>query len=130
MRRYIGIVHQEENSAYGVHFPDVPGCVSAADTLDDLMDEAMTALALHLEDMPTPAPSDANILRADPEVQADLADGAFMMAIPLVALSGRTVRANVTFDSGLLDAIDATAKRLNLTRSAYLADVARRDIAS
>jgi len=39
--------------------------------------------------------------------------------IPLVTDAGRTVRANVTFDAGLLDAIDTEAKRRGLTRSAF-----------
>lgn len=36
MKPYIGIVHQDAGSAYGISFPDAPGCFSAADTLDDL----------------------------------------------------------------------------------------------
>ena len=50
MRIYIALVHQEGDSAYGVQFPDVPGCFSAADELEDLIANASEALALHLED--------------------------------------------------------------------------------
>lgn len=42
--------------------------------------------------------------------------------------AGRTVRANVTFDAGLLEAIDAEAERRGLTRSAFLASAAREKI--
>jgi len=48
----------------------------------------------------------------------------------LITLSGRSVKANITMDAGLLEAVDTTAKIRGLTRSAYLADLARRDIAS
>jgi hypothetical protein len=58
-----------------------------------------------------------------------LEDGAFLIAVPLVRLSGRSAKANITMDAGLLEAVDATARRRKLTRSAYLADLARRDIA-
>lgn len=129
MRHYIAVVHQEGGSAFGVHFPDVPGCFSAADDADALLGEASTALALHLEDMAMPEARSMDEIRNDPDVQSDLADGAFLMAVPYLSLAGRTVRANVTFDAGLLRAIDQTAKRRKLTRSSYLAELARRDIA-
>lgn len=129
MRHYIAVVHQEGDSAFGVHFPDAPGCFSAADEADALLAEASTALALHLEDMDAPAARSMDDIRADPGVQADLAAGAFLLAVPHLSLVGRTVRANVTFDAGLLQAIDQTAKRRKLTRSSYLAELARRDIA-
>jgi hypothetical protein len=45
--------------------------------------------------------------------------------IPVVLDAGRSVRANLTFDAGLLEAIDAEAERRGLTRSAFLASVAR-----
>ena len=43
----------------------------------------------------------------------------------LVLDAGRTVRANLTFDAGLLAAIDDEANRRGLTRSAFLASAAR-----
>ncbi len=48
--------------------------------------------------------------------------------IPLLLDAGRTVRANLTFDAGLLAAIDAEAARRGLTRSAFLASAAREKI--
>ena len=35
MKPYIVIVHKDEHSAYGMSFPDAPGCFSAADEIDD-----------------------------------------------------------------------------------------------
>jgi Uncharacterized conserved protein len=129
MRYFIGIVHNDEDSAYGIHFPDVPGCFSAADDLDDLPAAASEALSLWLEDAPQDiTPRSMAELRADADVQAALKDGAFLMSVPMIALTGRTVKANLTMDAGLLDAIDRTAKARNLTRSAFLADLARREI--
>ena len=48
--------------------------------------------------------------------------------MPLLLDSGRAVRANLSLDAGLLDAIDKAAKAHGLTRSAFLASVAREKI--
>jgi metal-responsive CopG/Arc/MetJ family transcriptional regulator len=40
--------------------------------------------------------------------------------------SGTPVRANLSMDSGLLAAVDEAADRAGMTRSAFLADAARR----
>ncbi|AMM84258.1 type II toxin-antitoxin system HicB family antitoxin [Martelella sp. AD-3] len=82
MTHYIAVVHQEGESAFGLHFPDVPGCFSAADDLDDILANANEALALHLEgeDPPEARPIDA--VRADVDVMCDLAEGAFLVTVP------------------------------------------------
>lgn len=128
MHNYIALVHQDGDSAYGVQFPDVPGCFSAADELEQLVHNATEALALHLEGEDLPSSRSLAEIRQDSNVAAELAEGAFLIAVPLISLSGRTVKANITMDAGLLDAVDHTAKARGLTRSAYLADLARRDI--
>jgi hypothetical protein len=51
--------------------------------------------------------------------------GETVLLIPLVLDAGRTVRANLTFDAGLLAAIDYEANRRGPTRSAFLASAAR-----
>ena len=40
MKTYIALVHKDADSAWGVSFPDLPGCFSAADTLDDVLPKA------------------------------------------------------------------------------------------
>ena len=102
MRYYIGVVHQDGDSAYGVHFPDVPGCFSAADDTGDLLTNASQALSLHLEDASLPEARTLDAIRLDGDVAKDLSEGAFLLAVPLVRLSGRTTRANITMDAGLL----------------------------
>jgi len=44
--------------------------------------------------------------------------------VPLVLDKGRSVRANLSIDAGLIEAIDAEAKRRGLTRSSFLASAA------
>ena len=90
MRYYIGVVHQNGDSAYGVHFPDVPGCFSAADDMDGLLANASEALSLHLEDVPLPNARPLDAVRADDDVARDLGEGAFLLAVPFIRPGGRT----------------------------------------
>ena len=71
-RAYIGLVHKEPNSDYGVSFPDLPGCITAGGTLEEAREMAAEALALHLEGMAysgleIPNPSSADAVVAHPD---------------------------------------------------------------
>ena len=128
MDHYFAVVHKDEDSAWGVWFPDVPGCFAAADLLEGVVPAAAEALSLWMEDEVAPVPRAIEAIRALADVARDLAEGAFLLAVPVIALTGRTAKANITMDAGLLQAIDATAKKRGMTRSALLADLARREL--
>lgn len=86
MTHYIAIVEEEEGKAAGVWFPDLPGCVSAGDTLDEAMRNAAEALELWAEAMidsgkTIPPPRSFSDLKADPEAAQDLAR--YMVALIL-----------------------------------------------
>jgi predicted RNase H-like HicB family nuclease len=75
MRQYIGLVHKEAASAYGVSFADFPGVVTAGATLDEARAMAQEALAFHIEGLAAdggviPEPSDFEEVMADPVNQA------------------------------------------------------------
>jgi predicted RNase H-like HicB family nuclease len=44
MPHYIALIHREPKSGYGVSFPDVPGVIAVADTLDEALHEGAVAL--------------------------------------------------------------------------------------
>jgi predicted RNase H-like HicB family nuclease len=44
MRKYIGVVHKDPTSDFGVSFPDFPGAVAAAPTLEEAVEMATEAL--------------------------------------------------------------------------------------
>jgi predicted RNase H-like HicB family nuclease len=48
MRSYIGLIHKDPDSDFGVSFPDLPGVITAGITLDDARAMAQEALALHI----------------------------------------------------------------------------------
>ena len=87
---YIALIHKEPDSIYGVSFPDVPGVIAAADTLDDALSEAAEALAFAAEDWethsgtPFPTPRSLDALREDPQFTARAKD-AVVAAVPLPA---------------------------------------------
>jgi predicted RNase H-like HicB family nuclease len=93
MTHYVAIVEEEEGKAIGVWFPDLLGCVSAGDTLDEAMLNAADALELWAGAMiesgqKIPPPRSLNDLKADAEVAQDLAR--YMAAlIPLPRGLGR-----------------------------------------
>jgi predicted RNase H-like HicB family nuclease len=134
MARYVAIVDGKPG-AFGVVIPDLPGCTSGGRSVDQAIRNAVEAVTLWVEDARAdgetiPRPSSAEKLRADPEVAAALARGGILAYVPLVLDAGRPVKANLSLDAGLLDAIDEAAERRGLTRSAFLASAAREKIES
>ena len=72
IRQYVGLIHKEETSDCGVSFPDFPGVVTAAATVDEARDLAEQALAFHVEGMvedgaPVPKPTPIEQIEADPD---------------------------------------------------------------
>lgn len=128
MRNYLALVEKDEGSAFGVRFPDLPGCFSGADDQNDVLPNAIEALQLWAEDMPLPQPGSHQQLLEMADVQEALAAGAYLIAVPLIENDTAVVRANLTFERGVLKAIDAVARERGLTRSAFLADAARKEI--
>lgn len=128
MKHFIALVHKEKDSAYGVTFPDLPDVFSAADREVDLTANAVEAIRLWAEDQSVPAPSSHGEIMSREDIREELAQGAFLMRVPFIEDSTRIVRANVTFDKGMLEAIDTIARERGLTRSAFLASCARKEI--
>jgi len=128
MTYYIGLVHKEKDSAFGVQFPDVPGCFSASDDMDHVVSNATEALSLWAEDMTPPAPRSLEKIISETDIAADLARGAFLISVPLTENDTRVVSANISMERGMLKAIDTAAKRRKLTRSAFLTQAARNEI--
>ena len=134
MARYVAIVDGKPG-AFGVVVPDLPGCTSGGPTVDKALRNAVEAVTLWVTDARAdgetiPKPRSAEKLRADPEIAVALAGGGILAYVPLVLDSHRPVKANLSLDAGLLEAIDEAAERRGLSRSAYLASAAREKIES
>jgi len=126
LKHFIAVVHKDEDSAYGVHFPDAPGCFSAADSLDEVLQNAVEALTLFFEDCDMVEPRAIGAIRT--HAAQDMAEGAFLLAVPLILSEQKLVRANISLDRGVLAAIDATARMRGLTRSSFIAEATKNEI--
>ncbi len=93
MAHYIAIIEDTgPDHAVGVWFPDLPGCTSAGDDIDEALRNAPEALELYAESVKDdgkrlPQPRTLTQLRADPDVSGELRDH-------MVALIELPVRAN------------------------------------
>jgi predicted RNase H-like HicB family nuclease len=127
MAQYIGIL-DGSGKTYGVRIPDLPGCYGAGSSPDAALSDAMSAARewiAHRETKGEAAPKArtlAQILKAE---EIDPSSNEVAVLVPVVLDKGRTVRTNLTFDAGLLEAIDAEAEKRGISRSAFLASLAR-----
>lgn len=133
--RYLAFIHttaDKSGTTFGISFPDFPGCVSVGDTIEDAVANGGKALAFHIEGMiedgdPVPAARSTAAIKDDPDL-ADWRDGADLAWVPVVFDDGSPRRVNLSLDKGLLDAIDAEARRRGMTRSAFVSSAARKEI--
>lgn len=129
MRHYIGLIHKDADSDFGVSFPDLPGLVTAGTTLDEARDMAEEALALHLEGIledgaSVPEPSLLEEIMADPENRSGVA-----ILVSVKDDQPKIVRVNVTLPGDVLEQIDKYAETHGYTRSGLLAQAAKKLIA-
>jgi predicted RNase H-like HicB family nuclease len=129
---YVALIHKDPDSAYGVSFPDLPGCFSAGDTLEEAMQNAVEGLGSFVRWMesdgdPIPVPRVPDEIKADDRLADDVKD-ATLILVPLVRDLGSTTRINVSLDLGLLEAIDSEARQRKQTRSAFIASAVRKEL--
>ena len=78
MAHYIAIIEDAgPEHAVGVWFPDLPGCTSAGDDIDEALRNAPEALELYAESFaadgkPLPRPRTLTELKSDPEIADDI----------------------------------------------------------
>jgi predicted RNase H-like HicB family nuclease len=92
MPDYVAIVEDAEpEKAVGIWFPDLPGCFSAGDDIDEALRNAQEALSLYAESQARegrelPAPRTVSALKNDPAVVAELRDHTLaLIALPAAA---------------------------------------------
>ncbi|CDZ60866.1 DNA-binding protein, CopG family [Neorhizobium galegae bv. orientalis] len=128
MSNYIGLIHKNAESDYGVSFPDFPGVVTAGTTLDEARHMAEEALAFHVEGMvedgeTIPEPSSLESVMANP----DNLDGVAIL-VTLKTQVAKAVRINITLPEDVLERIDRFAADHGLSRSGFLARAASHEI--
>ena len=117
---YIAYLHKDQDSDFGVSFPDFPGCITAGKTLEEARQMAAEVLPFHMagmvEDGETiPEPSTLDELADDPAMK-----GAVAFLVHVEPQMGRTVRINITARDKQIEEIDRLAVEAGMTRSAYM----------
>lgn len=125
---YIAYLHKDRQSDFGVSFPDFPGCVTAGKTLDEAHRMAVEALSIHIAGMvedgeKIPAPTLLDALAKDPTLK-----GAVAFLVHVEPKAERTIRINITAREKQIKQIDRMARKLGLTRSAYMVQAALKRI--
>ena len=123
---YVAVIDKDPGSAYGIQFPEVPGCFSAADSFDEIISNAVEALSLFFEDGEPLPPRGLEAVRD--EVAGNIAEGAVLMMIPYVGDRRRVVRVNLSLEKGFLDTLDEAARMRGMTRSAFVQKAATREM--
>jgi predicted RNase H-like HicB family nuclease len=123
MRYPIAVEIGNDTQACGVVVPDLPGCFSAGDTLDEAITNAHEAILLHLESylddgkpFPNPLPVEEHM--KNPEFDNWVWA---VVNVDLSQLDDTVERVNITVPRRVLRAIDEGAKRAGESRSAFLA---------
>ena len=130
--RYPVIIHKVPDSDYGVTVPDLPGCFTVGDTVDDAIAQAVEAIECHIEGLvldgeTIPTPRSIEFHQKNP----DYADGIWaLVSVTLDKLPGESRRVNITMHELLLALIDQHAKQHGETRSRFIAQAAMEFIAS
>jgi predicted RNase H-like HicB family nuclease len=128
MSNYIGLIHKDADSDFGVSFPDFPGVVTAGETLDEARQMAEEALAFHVEGMiedaePIPEPSSLEAIMSDPGNRNGVA-----ILVSLKTQTAKAVRINITLPEDVLRTIDTYVETNGLSRSGFLARAAKNEI--
>ncbi len=124
--RYPVVIHKDEGSSYGVTVPDLPGCFSGGDTLDDAFEMAEEAIAGHIETLLIEGlPIPERVPLESHQMNRDYRDGLWgFVDVDMSKLSEKAVRINITMPSRVLAVVDSAASREGESRSGLLSRIA------
>jgi predicted RNase H-like HicB family nuclease len=125
--RFPVVLHTDDGTKFGVTVPDLPGCFSGGDTIDDALDSVREAIDLHLEGLtedgevvPTPRAI------AEHEASGEFTDGIWaIVEVDTMKFEGKAEKINITLPRRLLTQIDQYAQAHGESRSGFLAEAAR-----
>ena len=134
MSHYVGIL-EGSGDVWSIRIPDLLGCHGGGDTPDAAISDAISAMTewaatIIRDGFAIPAARDVLAVMQDAEAEFNPASGESIVMLPLLIDRGRAVKANVSLDAGMLEAIDAEAALRGMTRSAFLVSAARDKIVS
>ncbi|WP_372055678.1 type II toxin-antitoxin system HicB family antitoxin [Tistrella mobilis] len=125
MRYPILIEEGSETTAFGVVVPDLPGCFSAGDTLDEALAAAEEAAAAWIDASldagdPIPAPSSLGDVRKLPGYEGW---GLGVIDVDPALFDDTIERVNITLPKRVLRRLDALAASRHQSRGAFIAEL-------
>jgi predicted RNase H-like HicB family nuclease len=123
MRYPVAIEPGTETTAFGVVVPDLPGCFSAGDTLDEALAGAEEAVAAWIDAAldageAIPAPSSLDVVRQNPDYSGWVFG---VVTLDPALLDDSIERVNITLPRRVLKRLDALARAAGESRSGYIA---------
>jgi len=127
MKFFIAIESGDDDHCFGVVVPDLPGCFSAGDTLDEAFENAKEAIELWCESVIEdkgiiPPCNTLAYHQNNPDFKGWVWS---IVDVPIERYLGKAEKVNITVPSLLLSWIDDYAKSHGLTRSGFLTQAAR-----
>ena len=120
--QFLVVIHTEtDRTDYGVTVPDLPGCVSAGDTLEQALANAGEAILGHLEVMVEDGKPVSEPDSTVPSLGPGQMIGAVKVDLAELEALRETVRLNISMARRTLERIDEAAKLAGTTRSGFLA---------
>ncbi len=122
MMNFSVVVHKDPDSAYGVTVPDLPGCFSAGDTLDEALENTKEAIECHIEgllmdEVFIPIPQAIEKHYQNP----DYSEGIWKSVhVDISKISGNLKPIEVILPEKILTQLDNYAKKQRETRSSLL----------
>ncbi len=126
MRYPIAVETGGAKHAYGVVVPELPGCFSAGDTLDEALNNSREAILLPLEGLLDDGKSFPSLTPIEQLRRKRNYRGWTWVVVNIDAseLGGKAARINITLPQRVLRAVDAHARKQGETRSGFLARAA------
>ena len=122
--RYPIILHTDNHRDFGVTVPDLPGCFSAGDSIEEAINNAREAILLHTEVMAEDGesiPLPTEIVSMDDFYPDEGTALLVYVDVDLEPVLGPAKRINITIRPALLQVIDIRARARGMNRSEYLA---------
>jgi predicted RNase H-like HicB family nuclease len=128
MKFTIAIEAGTKKTAFGVVVPDLPGCFSAGDTVEEAFDNVREAIDAHCE-MIAEDKGDLPKVRSMTDWQKDPKFKGWtwgIVDVPIEKYFGPAEKINITVPSLVLRRIDAYAQKNGETRSGFLVRAAEK----
>lgn len=125
-------IHKDADTSYGVTVPDIPGCFSFGDDIEDAVKNAEEAIFGHIETLLELNedidfhPSDIESLQDSEEFNGALW---FFVKVDFDKLNDTPERVNISLPKFVLNRIDKYVKSQHETRSGFLARAALSELA-